>query len=598
MRLLPAPRQIVSHLRTRPVRSLSLLAGSTIAAVVAMTIVATPADAGVGTVLGADRADRVDGQYIVVLKDNALDRGSVSRVAGTLASSHHGRVGYVYSAALRGFSVSMSASDASRLAADSAVAWVEQDGTVSIDATQSPTPSWGLDRIDQRALPLNNSYTYPNTATNVHAYIIDTGIRFTHVDFGGRATSGFDAIDGGSADDCHGHGTHVSGTVGGSTYGVAKAVQLVGVRVLDCNGSGTNSQVIAGVDWVTSNAIKPAVANMSLGGSANTSIDTAVANSISSGVSYSIAAGNSNGANACNFSPARVSTAITVGSTTQTDARSSFSNIGTCLDIFAPGSSITSDWNTSNTATNTISGTSMATPHTAGAAALVLSANPSFTPAQVRDRLVADSTTGVVTGAGTGSPNRLLFVSNGGPPPPPPTTVFSDNFETATGWTTNASGTDTATTGFWERGDPAATSSGVTLQLGTTTSGTNDLVTGASAGSSAGVNDVDTGATTCTSPSITLPTGTITLTFSWYLAHLNNATSADYFRVSVVVGTSSTVVFSQAGAAANRAGAWATATVNLSSFAGQTIRLRVEAADASTASLIEAGVDDVVISKS
>ncbi len=597
MRLLPAPRQLIRHVRTRPVRSLSLLAGSTVAAVVAIMVAATPADAGVGTVLGADRADRIDGQYIVVLKDNGMDRGGVGRAAGNLASRHNGRVGLLYSAALRGFSVSMSASDAARLAADPAVAFVEQDGTVSIDATQSPTPSWGLDRIDQRALPLNNSYTYPNTATNVHAYIIDTGIRFTHVDFGGRATSGFDAIDGGSADDCHGHGTHVSGTVGGSTYGVAKGVLLVGVRVLDCNGSGTNSQVIAGVDWVTSNAIKPAVANMSLGGGASTAIDNAVANSISSGVSYSIAAGNSNGANACNFSPARVGTAITVGSTTQTDARSSFSNIGTCLDIFAPGSSITSAWNTSNTATNTISGTSMATPHTTGAAALVLSANPSFTPAQVRDRLVADSTTGVVTGAGTGSPNRLLFVANG-TPPPPPTTVFSDNFETATGWTTNASGTDTATTGAWERGDPAATSSGITLQLGTTTSGVNDLVTGASAGASAGVNDVDGGATTCTSPSITLPTGTITLTFSWYLAHLNNATSADYFRVSVVVGTSSTVVFSQAGAAANRAGAWATGTVNLSSFAGQTIRLRVEAADASTASLIEAGVDDVVVTKS
>ena len=301
-----------------------------------------------------------------------------------------------------------------------------------------------------------------------------------------------------AADDCHGHGTHVAGTVGGTSFGVAKAVQLVGVRVLNCSGSGTNSQVIAGVDWVTQNAIKPAVANMSLGGGANTAIDTAVANSINSGVSYSIAAGNSNGANACSFSPARVGAAITVGSTTQTDARSSFSNIGTCLDIFAPGSSITSAWSTSNTATNTISGTSMATPHVAGAAALVLSANPSFTPTQVRDRLVADSTTGVVTGAGTGSPNRLLFVNNGTPPPPPPPppgTVFSDNFETSLGWTTNPSGTDTATTGAWQRGDPAGTSSGITLQLGTTTSGTNDLVTGAAAGTSAGAFDVDGGTT-------------------------------------------------------------------------------------------------------
>jgi subtilisin family serine protease len=575
-----------------------VVSASTVAALVAFTIAAGPAEAAVGTVLSADPAKAIGGQYIVALKDTTMDRARVGSLASALAGRHSGRVGFVYSAALRGFSVSMSAAAAARLAADPDVLFVEQDSLMSIDATQSPVPSWGLDRIDQRNLPLNNSYTYPNTATNVHAYILDTGIRFSHNDFGGRATSGFDAIDGGAADDCHGHGTHVAGTVGGTSFGVAKAVQLVGVRVLNCAGSGTTSQIVAGVDWVTQNSIKPAVANMSLGGGVNTSIDTAVNNSINSGVSYSIAAGNSNGANACNFSPARVGAAITVGSTTQTDARSSFSNIGTCLDIFAPGSSITSAWNTSNTATNTISGTSMATPHVAGAAALVLSANPTFTPTQVRDRLVADSTTGVVTNAGTGSPNRLLFVNNGGTPPPPGTTVFSDNFETATGWTTNPNGTDTATTGAWQVGNPATTSSGITLQLGTTTSGVNDLVTGASAGTSAGSFDVDSGVTSAQSPLITLPSGTITLSFAWYLAHLNNATSADFFRVSVVVGSSATVVFSQAGAATNRAGAWATATVNLSSFAGQTIRIRVEAADASTASLIEAGVDDVLVTQS
>jgi subtilisin family serine protease len=255
----------------------------------------------------------------------------------------------------------------------------------------------------------------------VSAYIIDTGIRFSHTQFGGRAVSGYDAVDGGSADDCNGHGTHVAGTVGSSTYGVAKSVRLVGVRVLNCQGSGTNSGVIAGVDWVTQNhaAGQPAVANMSLGGGASTALDNAVNNSINDGVTYAIAAGNSN-ANACNYSPARVAAAVTVGSTTSSDARSSFSNYGTCLDLFAPGSSITSTWHTSNTATNTISGTSMATPHVAGVGALYLQGNPAASPATVRNAIVNTATSGVLTGVGSGSPNRLLYSLLTAPPPPPP----------------------------------------------------------------------------------------------------------------------------------------------------------------------------------
>jgi subtilisin family serine protease len=570
-----------------------MLGAAVVTALLTVTMAATPAEADESPVLGADRADAIAGQYIVVLKDNTLNRGAVVQAAARLAARHGGHVGLVYSAALRGFSISLSDLAARRMAAEADVEYVEQDAPVSIDATQSPTPSWGLDRIDQRALPLNNSYTYPNTASNIHGYVIDTGIRLSHVDFGGRATSGFDAIDGGSADDCNGHGTHVAGTVGGTSFGVAKATQLVAVRVLNCSGSGTVAQVVAGVDWVAQNAIKPAVANMSLGGGASTSIDNAVSNSIGSGITYAIAAGNSN-ANACNFSPARVPAAITVGNSTITDARSGTSNFGTCLDLFAPGTQITSAWSTSDTATNTISGTSMASPHVAGAAALILSANPSFTPAQVRDRIVADATPNVITNPGTGSPNRLLFVNNGGTPPGQ--TVYFDNFEAATGWTTNAAGTDTATTGAWQRGDPAATSSGgVGLQLGTTVSGTNDLVTGAAAGASAGEFDVDGGTTSILSPAIALPSGGLTLSFSWYLAHLSNASSADFFRVSVVSGSTSTVVFTQSGAASNRAGAWSTASVSLSAFAGLTVRLRIEAADASTASLIEAGVDDVRI---
>ncbi|MFD0741309.1 S8 family serine peptidase [Phytohabitans flavus] len=246
-------------------------------------------------------------------------------------------------------------------------------------------------------------------------------MRFSHNDFGGRATSGFDAVDGGPADDCNGHGTHVAGTVGGSAYGVAKGVQLIGVRVLNCSGSGTLAGVVGGVDWVTANAIKPAVANMSLGGGANASIDTAVRNSINSGVTYAVAAGNGDALgvrqNACNYSPARVAEAITVGATQSNDAAASFSNFGTCVDILAPGVSITSAWYTSNTATNSISGTSMASPHVAGAAALVLAANPTWTPTQVRDFLVNNSTPNVITNVGTGTPNRLLFVVNNGTPP-------------------------------------------------------------------------------------------------------------------------------------------------------------------------------------
>jgi subtilisin family serine protease len=302
---------------------------------------------------------------------------------------------------------------------DPNVAYVEADQTVGLVATQSPA-TWGLDRIDQRNLPLSNSYTYNFDGTGVTAYIIDTGIRFAHNEFGGQATSGFDAIDGGAADDCNGHGTHVAGTVGGTTYGVAKNVNLVGVRVLNCQGSGTNSQVIAGIDWVTGNhaANAPAVANMSLGGGASTALDNAVRNSIADGVTYAIAAGNSN-ANACNSSPARVAEAITVGATTNTDARASFSNFGSCLDIFAPGQNITSAWYTSNTATNTISGTSMATPHVAGVAALALD-ETNGTPQQIRDRIVNSATPNVVGNPGTGSPNRLLYSLLGAAPPPPP----------------------------------------------------------------------------------------------------------------------------------------------------------------------------------
>ena len=365
---------------------------------------------------GAGQPSAIADQYIVVMKSATSD-ASKERTKNK-ARAKGGKVNRDFGHALNGYAASLPAGALGEVRADPAVAYVEADAVVAATTTQSSAP-WGLDRIDQAALPLNGSYTYTPTGTGVKAYIIDTGIHFSHAQFGGRAVSGYDAIDGGSADDCNGHGTHVAGSVGASTYGVAKQVSLVGVRVLDCAGSGTMSGVIAGVDWVTANhgAGQPAVANMSLGGGASSSLDTAVQNSINDGISYAVAAGNEN-ADACLSSPARAANALTVASTTSSDARSSFSNYGTCVDLFAPGSSITSAWYTSDTATNTISGTSMATPHVGGVAALYLQANPAASPATVAGAINDGATVGKVTSAGTGSPNRLLYSLLGAAPTP------------------------------------------------------------------------------------------------------------------------------------------------------------------------------------
>jgi subtilisin family serine protease len=382
---------------------------------------AAPAE---GTIRDAGTAEVVPDSYVVVLKS---DGASVSSRAGTLAGKYGAAVKHTYTSALRGFSVTMSEARAKRLAADPAVDYVQRDGIHSISGTQN-NPPWGLDRIDQRDLPLNASYTYPDVTRQVFAYVLDTGIRFTHNDFGGRAISGPDYVSNDNdSSDCHGHGTHVAGTIGGGTYGVAKSVTLIGLRVLNCSGNGSTAGIVAAIDYVTADTTRrPAVANMSLGGGVDTALDNAVARSVSSGVQYSLAAGNGdifgNPQNACSFSPARTPSAITVGATQSNDARASFSNYGTCLDIFAPGVGVTSAWYTSNTATNTISGTSMAAPHVAGAAALVLAANPGFTPQQVRDTLVNNATPNKVTNPLTGSPNLLLFTVQGSsePPPPPP----------------------------------------------------------------------------------------------------------------------------------------------------------------------------------
>jgi aqualysin 1 len=354
----------------------------------------------------------IAGRYIVVFaEDKGIARGDYAAVLGQVQAVTAARAvvpEFVYADALQGFAASMTEKEAIAISLDPRVAYVEEDQTMFAVVTQN-NATWGLDRIDSRT-GLNGTYVYASTGSGVTAYVIDTGIRTTHVDFGGRAVGGFTAInDGRGSTDCNGHGTHVAGTIGGTTWGVAKAVRLVAVRVLSCSGSGSNSGVIAGVNFVTSNhaAGARAVANMSLGGGASTALDSAVNNSINDGVTYAVAAGNSN-TNAANSSPARVAAAITVGSSTSSDARSSFSNFGSVVDIFAPGSSITSAWSTSNTATRTISGTSMATPHVAGVAARFLTpANAS--PATVRNALVADASVNELSGIPAGTANRLLF---------------------------------------------------------------------------------------------------------------------------------------------------------------------------------------------
>lgn len=384
---------------------------ATLCAVIALSLPAVGAD--------LKRAEApIKGQYIVVLKDDAQDtrRGAglaratdaMSR-AVDLAARHNLEVTQVYEHALKGFVVTNTNEKAmAALLNDPSVDFIEEDGMVFTQPTQS-NATWGLDRIDQRSRPLNGTFVYNTTATNVRVYVIDSGILASHTQFGGRVSGGATGIsDGRGTSDCNGHGTHVAGTVGGSIHGVAKGVRLIPVRVFGCTGGSANSTIISGIDWVRANHIKPAVANMSLGGGASSATDTATNNLINAGVTVVVAAGNSN-ANACNFSPARVANAITVGSTTSTDARSSFSNFGSCVNIFAPGSSITSAWFTSNTATNSISGTSMASPHVAGVAAMYLAGSPSASPATVRSYIYNRATTNVLTGLNTGSPNRLLF---------------------------------------------------------------------------------------------------------------------------------------------------------------------------------------------
>ena len=344
------------------------------------------------------RGQAIDGAYIVVTKEGA-DPRSVAAVAGVNPR-------FVYQAALHGFAGTLNAGQLNALQHNPDVDYIEQDGVASIMTTQSGA-TWGLDRIDQRNRPLSGTCTYNTTASAVRAYIIDTGIQANHPQFGTRASAVYDYA-GGSGADCNGHGTHVAGTIGSTTYGVAKGVLLRGVRVLDCSGSGSYSAIIAGIDWVRVNGIHPAVANMSLGGGLNSSLNTAATNLANSGIFLAVAAGNEN-QNACNVSPASASGVFTTAASTSSDAKASYSNWGSCVEAYAPGSSITSTW--INSGTNTISGTSMASPHVAGVAALYKGTFGDAASSTIVSWIINNATTGVITGNVTGTPNRLLYKS-------------------------------------------------------------------------------------------------------------------------------------------------------------------------------------------
>ena len=467
-------------------------------------------------------ADAQDSRIIVVFRSDVADPPGLARV---LTGQFGGTLRFIYTTAIKGFAGSFPASALDGLRNHPGVAYIEADAPVQLHDTQSPTPAWGIDRIDQRDLPLSNSYTYANNGAGVNIYILDTGIRLTHTQFGGRAqyvpggTNGDFVGDGrGNASDCHGHGTHVAGTAAGSTYGVAKGASIWAARVVNCQGSGDVSMAIAAVDWVTAHAIRPAAVNMSLGYGNVQSLRDAVTTSIAAGVNYAVSAGNGSyplgiPQDACNGSPAGAPNANTVGATASNDTEASFSNYGTCVDILAPGVSILSAWYTGDAATNTISGTSMSSPHVAGAIALYLKANPTATPAQVSQALKDNASLNKInlhsSSESNGTANRLLYVGfiGGGSPPGNAAPVASFTFG-CTGLTCNFTDASTDSDGTivsrsWNFGD------------GSTSTATNPSKTYAAGGTytvTLLVTD-DDGATNQTSRSVTVtaPGGGITL---------------------------------------------------------------------------------------
>jgi subtilisin family serine protease len=551
----------------------------------AFLLVASGAWAGDGTIL-KPAGELIEGQYIVVFNPGSDSQALASQLAGI----HGGRSLRTFSHALSGAVFSMNENAAKAMSHNPNVVLVEQDSVFTINVTQSPA-TWGIDRIDQRNLPLSNSYTYNFTGAGVRAFILDTGIRTTHTNFGGRASWGT-VCTGEPQSDGHGHGTHVAGTVGSATYGVAKSVSLIAVKICTNGGSCPNSNSICGIDYVVAqkqaNPSVPMVANMSIGGPVSTSLNTAVNNAVNAGIFFAVAAGNEN-TNACTRSPASAANAYTIGSTTTSDTRSSFSNFGTCVDTFAPGSSITSTWNTSDTATNTISGTSMATPHATGAGALVFQEHPTWTPAQVMTELNARATTGVLTGIGTGSPNRLLYTLSGAPP----NCSVNEGFESgSTGWVNDAA--STCTTGAYVRANPTlVTNGGVTTQVGGSHAGTNSLFTATN--SSAGVNDVDGGNCILGSPTWSV-SATSTLSV-WYFHGQRDTggdASGDFFRLEYSTNGGSTWTTLASTGDSTRNAAWTNATAAIA--AGASVRVRVQCSDGTaTGDLVECGIDDVSI---